>query len=333
MTETQLALAWGLVDEPILCFDGDAAGQRAAVRACLRALPLLAPGKSLRIATLPAGQDPDDLVKSGGPAAFEAVLAAAQPLVEHLWRSEIDGQDVTTPERRALVRQRLRGHAEAIADPSVKSLYQAEFNARFDAVFLARPERARGNWAPAGRFAAPLAGASPALKARTAASQSASPEMTAILAGLLIHPALADRHAETLAALPISDPRQQRLRDAIVSALAMSPDLESDGLRHNLERLEMGELAEGIRQSNRANRLQFSFTRAETQLPVAMRDFGAVVEAIAARARIEAELAVVTSRFRASLAEADFALQRDLLAERVEVDAAIMRLAESLRDS
>jgi DNA primase len=332
MTEAQLALAWALVDEPILCFDGDGAGQRAALRACLRALPLLLPGKSLRIATLPPGQDPDDLVKSGGAAAFETVLAAANPLIEHLWRSEIDGQDVATPERRALIRQRLRGHADAIDDPSVKSLYQAEFAARFDALFLARPERARGKWAPSGRFAAPLAGASPALKARGAASQSASPEMTAVLAGLLTHPALADRHAETLAGLPMSDPRQARLRDAILSALAMAPDLESQALRHDLMDRGLGELVEAMRQSNRANRLQFSFTRAETAFAVATRDFGAVIEAIAARARIEAELAAVTSRFRISLAEADFSLQRDLLAERVEVDAAIMRLAESLRD-
>jgi DNA primase len=156
--------------------------------------------------------------------------------------------------------------------------------------------------------------------------------MTAVLAGLLTHPALADRHSETVAALPMSDARQVQLRDAILSALATSPDLESEGLRHDLEARGLGELAEAIRRSNRVNRLQFSFTRAETLLAVAMRDFGAVVEAIAARARIEAELASVTSRFRVSMAEEDFVLQCDLLAERVEVDAAIMRLAESLRD-
>jgi DNA primase len=332
MTETQLALAWRQVDEPTLCFDGDSAGQRAALRACLRALPLLTPGKSLRIATLPAGKDPDDLVKIDGAAAFEAVLAAAQPLIEHLWRSETEGQDVSTPERRALVRQRLRGHAETIGDASVRALYKADFSARFDAMFLARPERPRRNWTPSGKFAAPLAGASPALRARGTASQSASPEMTAVLAGLLTHPALADRHAETLTALPMSDPRQARLRDAILSALAMTPDLETAGLQHDLANRGLGDVADATRRSNRANRLQFSFTRAETAFSLAARDFGAVIEAISARARIEAELAAVTARFQLSLAEADFAMQRDLLAERVEVDAAIMRLAESLRD-
>jgi DNA primase len=332
LTETQLALAWRQVDEPTLCFDGDNAGQRAALRACLRALPLLAPGKSLRIATLPPGKDPDDLVKTGGSAAFEAVLAGAQPLIEHLWRSETEGQDLSTPERRALVRQRLRGHAETIADASVRALYQAEFAQRFDAAFLARPERVRRPWSAGGKFVAPLAGASAALRARGIGSQSASPEMTAILAGLLTHPALADRHAETLAGLPMSDQRQAGLRDAILSALAVNPDLESDGLQHDLAARGFGDAAEAMRLSNRANRLQFSFTRPGTPISVATRDFGVVIDAIMSRGRIEAELAVVTARFRASLDDTDFAMQRNLLAERVEVDAAIMRLAESLRD-
>ncbi len=115
LTEAQLGLLWRYAPEPILCFDGDAAGQRAGLRAALRALPLLEPGKSLRFATLPAGQDPDDLVRSGGPAAFERVLAAAEPLIDRLWRSETEGADTTTPERRAAVLARLDAHADEIS--------------------------------------------------------------------------------------------------------------------------------------------------------------------------------------------------------------------------
>jgi hypothetical protein len=112
----------------------------------------------------------------------------------------------------------------------------------------------------------------------------------------------------------------------------MAPDLESAGLRHDLACRGLGDDAEAMAGSNRANRLQFSFTRAETAAEVAARDFGVVIDAIAARARIEAELAAATARFRSSMDEADFALQRTLLAERVEIDSAMMRLAESLRD-
>jgi DNA primase len=327
MTETQLQLAWRLVDEPILCFDGDGAGQRAALRAAVRALPLLMPGKSLLIATLPPGEDPDDLVKRGGAAAFETVLSAAIPLIDLLWRSETDGIEATTPERRAAVRQRLRAHADSIADASIKALYAADFSARFDALYLARPERPRRAYVPGGKYQPPLAGASAALRAR--AGGSGSGEIGALLLGLLVHPRLADQHGEALSALPIADPRQSGLRDAMLAALAVAPDLESAGLKHNLETLGLGDVAQA---AVTGNRLRFSFTRVDTVLATASRDFGMMVETIAARARIETELALATARLRSSLDEVDFRHQQLLLAERVEIDAAMMRLAESLRD-
>src|SRR3546814_15067492 len=89
LTWTQLALLGRVVDTPLLCFDGDAAGQRAALRAALRALPLLKPGKSLAFITLPPGQDPDDLVRAGGAEAFDRLAARAEPLVARLWQSEL----------------------------------------------------------------------------------------------------------------------------------------------------------------------------------------------------------------------------------------------------
>ena len=76
LTENQLALFWKMADEPILCFDGDKAGQKAAWRAADLALPHLLPGKSLRFALLPEGQDPDDLARSGGRGAIEEVISA-----------------------------------------------------------------------------------------------------------------------------------------------------------------------------------------------------------------------------------------------------------------
>ena len=78
VTEAQLERMWRLDGQPICCFDGDAAGQKAAVRAALRALPHLGPERTLRFVALPAGQDPDDLVRSGGREAIEALLASAR---------------------------------------------------------------------------------------------------------------------------------------------------------------------------------------------------------------------------------------------------------------
>jgi DNA primase len=234
MTETQLMLAWRLVDVPVLCFDGDAAGQRAATRAALRALPLLKPGKSLSIATLPQGQDPDDICRTGGAAAFEAVLASAVSLIDHIWATETAGLETATPERRAQARLHLREAAAGIADPDVRALYQAEFNQRFEAAFMARPQRAP--WQPSGqarkpgeRWQPPIPGATPALKALVARGND--PMMDAVLAGVLARPALADLHHDGLAALRPEDDGAAAVLNAALAATAADHGLESAALK------------------------------------------------------------------------------------------------------
>ena len=120
LTENQLALLWKMSDEPMLCFDGDKAGQKAAWRAADLALPHLTPGKSLRFALLPDGQDPDDLARSGGRAAIEDVIAAARPLAEVIWSREIEGGSFATPERRAALEARIGELANSIRDEVVR---------------------------------------------------------------------------------------------------------------------------------------------------------------------------------------------------------------------
>src|SRR5262245_11564539 len=116
LTEDQLVLLWKMADEPILCFDGDAAGHRAAYRAVDLALPLIRPGKSLRFASLSEGQDPDDLWRSGGRAAVDDVLGAARPLAQVLWMRETEAGGFDTPERRAALEARIREVTAAIGD-------------------------------------------------------------------------------------------------------------------------------------------------------------------------------------------------------------------------
>jgi DNA primase len=120
LTEHQLERLWRIAEVPLLCFDGDSAGQKAALRAAHRALPMLQPGRSLAFVTLPEGLDPDDLVRSKGAAAFEALLKAPQPLVDRLWQSEVAAEPLDTPEQRAGLKRRLADLAGTIADPNVK---------------------------------------------------------------------------------------------------------------------------------------------------------------------------------------------------------------------
>src|SRR5215212_2572270 len=144
LTEDQLGLLWKMADEPILCFDGDKAGRRAAYRAVDLAMPRLKPGKSLRFALLPEGQDPDDLYRSGGREAIGEVLSRAQPLGEMLWTRETEAASFDTPERRAAFEARVHEVVRSIGDDSVRKYYAQDFSARLRQLLNPQPAQGRG---------------------------------------------------------------------------------------------------------------------------------------------------------------------------------------------
>jgi DNA primase len=146
LTADQLALMWRMADEPILCFDGDAAGRRAAYRALDLALPLIKPGKSLKFAALPDGQDPDDLVRSGGREAIEDVLGAASALADMLWMRESEAGSLQTPERRAALEARLAEVTGSIGDETVRRYYREDFSARLRRLFAPADIGPRRAW-------------------------------------------------------------------------------------------------------------------------------------------------------------------------------------------
>lgn len=130
LTEDQAKLLWRMCPEPILCFDGDSAGKKAAWRAIDVVLPHLKPGHSVAFAFLPDGLDPDDLIRQQGPAALEAALAAARPLSEVLFEREWSQGDWSTPERRAGLEQQLRQLTSRIEDPAVRGHYERTMRQR-----------------------------------------------------------------------------------------------------------------------------------------------------------------------------------------------------------
>src|ERR1700692_515778 len=146
--KNQLALLWKRADEPILCFDGDKAGQKAAWRAADLALPHLLPGKSLRFALLPEGQDPDDLARTSGRAAIEEVIGAARGLAEVIWSREIEGGSFATPERRAALEKRIGEISNSIRDEVVRRDYRQDLSQRLQRTFA--PEAGRVGYARGG---------------------------------------------------------------------------------------------------------------------------------------------------------------------------------------
>ena len=198
LTEEQLAELWRVSPEPVLCFDGDAAGGRAAERAILLALPLLRPGYSLRLATLPADEDPDSLVRRAGPGAFGAVLDAAKPLIDSLFATLERGTG-KEPEQRAALRVRLDAVAATIGDRTLAAEYRAALRDRF---FAMRP----------GRKPAPIRPARSPIDAQATQSERAR-----LLTGILLrHPCLLRDTEEAFAALDLP-PELARLREEILN--------------------------------------------------------------------------------------------------------------------
>jgi DNA primase len=256
LTEDQLTLVWKMADEPLLCFDGDSAGKRAAYRAVELALPRILPGKSLKFATLPEGQDPDDLVRSGGREAVADVLASARPLAEMLWLRETEAGGFDTPERRAALDQRIAEVTNAIGDASVRKYYRQDLEARIARLF-APTERAggtrpfetgrfgggQGRWPKGkrgGRLPTPQEALGPT-SARLAVSpivrggRSSLPAREAlILLAVINHPWLLETHAEDLADLEFRHADGDRLRRAILDAgsgHALTPAAMRDAIK------------------------------------------------------------------------------------------------------
>jgi DNA primase len=247
LTEDQIAALWRLAAEPVLCLDGDAAGRRAAARAAERALPLLAPGRSLRFAFLPEGEDPDSLIGHAGPEALAAYLERAERLVDLLWRHALAPGHFDTPERRAGLRRALDQIAARIRDQSVRGLYLHEFRRRFDAAYAApaRSARRRGPATILGPDSARHRVLSATAVLRVGDAEGARRERL-LLVTLLNHPALLHDVAEELAALRFETPGLDRLRRAIADLAAagtgplpaaLRQALAESGLAREVDRL------------------------------------------------------------------------------------------------
>ncbi|MDP1751229.1 MAG: DNA primase [Reyranella sp.] len=226
LTEGQLGELWKLADEPFLCFDGDNAGRRAASRAAERALPLLRAGKSLRFLALPAGEDPDSVIRSRGAEAIRRVLDLARPLSDVVWDMETEGKPADTPERRASLQRAVELRVAEIADPMVRDYYRTDMRNRLNRV--RRPDRPA--WRPGERrpFRRPGDPAPSPFAPGSAARQSSaeadgSRQERALLGALIERPALLHVLAEDLAALPIANPDLGRLRSGLLDALSMIP--------------------------------------------------------------------------------------------------------------
>ncbi len=268
LTEDHLTLLWRMSDAPVLCFDGDKAGQKAAERTADMVLPLLKPGQTVKIAMLPDGLDPDDIIKQRGRDAFADLIKDSRPLSEMVWSMETRGIVPETPEARAALEMRLRERANAIADNSVRRHYAQAFDEKLQELFAPARDRYRQNsgrggynsggfknnrsgYGPSRGRGSPKLVVSDALKNSRLLKPGRVPEVTAreavILMSLINHPLLVEPRLEALAALDFESPAARQVLGAVIDIVSRDHDITTTQMNEMLVARGFGELLEKMR--------------------------------------------------------------------------------------
>lgn len=329
LTESQIELMWRLTEKPVLCFDGDAAGQRAAMKAIVRALPLLRPGYSLQIVSLPDGLDPDDLIKQRGAKAMEKLFAEPQSMLDILWAHEHGAAPLNSPEDKAGLKARLLSHVDTIGDSDIKSLYRRELLDRYGAFAFPKREFSSGggnrggggggNWqkhrGPA--WQNPSARSDPHMneRLRRAAGGAFRDMLTqSVLHGLARHPDQIMAHSDSLLRLAAQDAGMSRIVDDLLD---------------HAETLEPGENSPIFALDSvppPPDNTRFSFLQEGSDPVEAREDLAEAVSLLVERPALDAAISAATARFDED-PDGAFAEQQRLRKRKLEIEARLGQMA------
>ena len=246
LTEEQIQTLWKAMPDdskaPVLCFDGDAAGQRAAARAMERVLPILKPDHSVKFAFLPPEHDPDSLIKAEGRPAMERVLKNAISLFDMIWQQSAKGRDMSQPEVKAGFRAALEKRARMIPDLSVQNFFLNDIKQRISETFLAKKQDAqRFENKPFRKGKTPPTGLDtpvrpPGAKVAPVRSRgSLQRDRVRVLLGLMIsYPALYNEFGESLGMAPVADEEYDNLRRALINLLDTQNNLDYQAVKQHL---------------------------------------------------------------------------------------------------
>ncbi len=293
LTEDQIARLWRVSDCPTICFDGDAAGQKAAVRAIGRALPFLEPGKSLKFVTLPQKLDPDDVVRQQGKAVFDRLIGEARPLDQFLWNVEQFAEPLATPEARAGFGRRLRDHARTIRDEDVRTQYLAMFTQRLKELFTPKEKTGRKFFSDdnfVGKRSQKV------MKKINEVGIDQAVIIPALFSGFKRHPLLVARHAESFGRLWIASRVLRQMREEIFECVltfhsTVTPSILDAAIRS-------AGLAGAWDALDEAIQMAFSFLTADADLTKAENDLAAVIEKLAGSHEIADLLATLNEQLK-----------------------------------
>ncbi len=220
VTEEQILAMWKMIPDfnkvPILCFDGDGAGRKAAWRVFERVLPLLEPGKSVRFAFMPDGEDPDSLIKSAGVQGFKDVVSSAVSLFDFLWNSYAGGRSCDTPDEKASVKKQLENEVARIAHRDVQEMYRAALRERISEVFY--PPRHYNTGFDRRKKAFAAGGVIRPPKLKRGRKDHIFPKV--MLAGLINHPFIFENVEDVLNGMTFKNVRLEQLRQSVSAFLS-----------------------------------------------------------------------------------------------------------------
>jgi DNA primase len=316
LTEDQLAMIWKASKRPVLCFDGDKAGIKAAERALDRALPLISSDKTLAFGFMPEGQDPDDLIRAKGAAAIEATITSAMSLGGFLFQREQEREPLASAEARAGLRKRLRALTGQVTDPDLQRELSDEMKRSLDALFA--PE-ARPVFVPRGRSkpgeGGPMGNATAELRLKIKAS-SVKPKRALIdLVGApLRRPTLLEGGEEAFAALAIDDPGLDALRHGLLDLHHSGKPIDFEAVRLHLNQLGQDH---GVRALDDARRSPINpYAREGDDNDIASRAWLVAMERLEAKRALASDAAQAVNAAGSSGDDAAFDLIKRLVGER-----------------
>jgi len=246
LTEDQILSLWSMMAGgeklPILCFDGDNAGRSAASRACERILPLLKPGKTVRFAFMPEGEDPDSLLRSSGAVGFKSVLEASLSLFDFIWASHVAGREFETPEERAGLTNALQKQVSGIADPEIQKHYKELIRSKISDTFF-KPYGGSNNRGGRGSSGYQKKNPASAVRLRTPAQKKSVLSQRILVAAVLNNPQLYHSIEEELGQFDIQSPGLDAVRQHLIVKLEEDASLEPKDLHASL-------IAQGLEQES-----------------------------------------------------------------------------------
>jgi DNA primase len=279
LTEYQLEILWRLIDVPMLCFDGDAAGQRAAAKAALRALPLVKPDKTLAFALLPPGEDPDDVVRGGGAPAFNAVLERPKALARIIYENELSQRDVITPEGRAGLRDKLDDLARSCSTNSLQEQYRKTFRDQFYEDF---------GWKKSERR---VIGSSVIKTGPRVNPKLSTLFVRSALYGLSRYPLVISLNLDDVGRIHMDHSDLLRWRETLVEAVYARPSIDGDAIQQILETSHLSPRHQLDIQYD----LRFPFTRRGVDPAVAMARLTGMVRMMVEELDLDQEMQRLTA--------------------------------------